>query len=566
MYQALYRKYRPKSFDEVVGQDIIKKIITNEINNGKISHAYLFCGSRGTGKTSVAKLIAKLINCKNQKNGVACDKCESCIQFNNKNYVDIIEIDAASNNGVDEIRELRNKANLLPASSKYKIYIIDEVHMLSIGAFNALLKTLEEPPKYVVFILATTEVNKIPITIISRCQRFDFNRISEEKIFERLKYISTVENIKITDEALKEISSLTDGGLRDAIGLLDKIIAYTNDEITPEIVHFVNYSLTQGEVKKLLDFIYNGNIENYINYINEINNRGIDLFKVVDELMIYLRNILLNKISNNYDKNFILNYINELNELSNKMKSTNYPKILLETFIINANKNNNVNSTIKISEKINNDPVIDDTNSKNIDTIQKIENNNLEVSEKSNIDKKENPKEETVNAPQNVEKKSVQIDNIDQLIETRINNSFATCNKKSLNDLKEIWYNIKEYAISTVYGMAPGILLDGELVVASESNIIVVYPYISMSERANNEIPQIEKLLFKVFNKNYKFISLDQNTWNKEKKEYIKNLKNKIQYNELEEIVNYDTIFNVSDETAVDQAVDIFGEDLVEVV
>ena len=225
MYKALYRKYRPKSFDEIYGQDVIKKTIINEIKNNKISHAYLFCGPRGTGKTSVAKLVAKLINCENSKNGVACNECESCKQINNNSNLDIIEIDAASNNGVDEIRELKDKVKFLPTISKYKVYIIDEVHMLSTGAFNALLKTLEEPPKHVVFILATTEVNKIPITIISRCQRFDFKKISSENIYNRLKYIVNEENINITDDAIKEISILSDGGLRDAIGLLDKLVS-----------------------------------------------------------------------------------------------------------------------------------------------------------------------------------------------------------------------------------------------------------------------------------------------------------------------------------------------------
>ena len=255
MYQALYRKYRPDNFNDVVGQDVIKKTIINEINNNKLSHAYLFCGPRGTGKTSIAKLIAKLINCENQKDGIPCGKCSSCENY--KNNVDIVEIDAASNNGVEEIRELRSKVNLLPANSKYKVYIIDEVHMLSIGAFNALLKTLEEPPAHVIFILATTEINKIPTTIVSRCQRFDFSKISSSQIYSRLKKIAREEKIDITDKALEEISKLTDGGLRDAIGLLDKVISYTNEEITEEIVHEVNYSVTESVIGNILIYIDN---------------------------------------------------------------------------------------------------------------------------------------------------------------------------------------------------------------------------------------------------------------------------------------------------------------------
>ena len=554
MYQALYRKYRPKSFDEIVGQDIIKKIIINEINNRKISHAYLFCGPRGTGKTSIAKLIAKLINCDNQNNGVPCDKCESCIQFNNKNYIDIIEIDAASNNGVDEIRELRNKANLLPASSKYKIYIIDEVHMLSIGAFNALLKTLEEPPKHVIFILATTEVNKIPITIISRCQRFDFNRISENKIFERIKYIAQKENINITDDAIKEISTLTDGGLRDAIGLLDKVIAFTNNKITPEIIHFVNYSLTKDEIKKLFNLLYNNEIDKYINYINEINDRGIDLFKIIDELMIYLRDILLNKIENNYDRTKILKYINDLNELSTKMKQTNYPKILLETFIIVTNQDNEsyVHDKIEHTIEKQEDEIVNIPHIKNEEKIK--------INTESIIEKNDNIKD-----PEKLTE-TKKINNIDELINIRINNTFATCNKISLNTLKQNWPKIREYAVSTIYGMAPGILLDGEIVAASDKNIIVTYPYTSMSERANKDIPTIEKLLSKVFEKEYNFVALDQYTWEKTKKEYIKNIKNKIEYNFINEDIEYEKIFNVENNFIVEQAIDIFGESLVQVI
>ena len=226
MYQALYRKYRPKTFDDVVGQDVIVKTLKNSIKNDMVSHAYLFCGPRGTGKTSIAKIFAKILNCTNLKDLEPCNECVSCIQVNTNQNIDIIEIDAASNNGVDEIREIRNKITLVPANSKYKIYIIDEVHMLSGAAFNALLKTLEEPPSHVIFIFATTEPQKIPTTILSRCQRFDYKKISDSKIVERLKFIAKSEKINISDEALFEIARLSDGGMRDSISLLDQALAY----------------------------------------------------------------------------------------------------------------------------------------------------------------------------------------------------------------------------------------------------------------------------------------------------------------------------------------------------
>ena len=221
-YLALYRKYRPTNFDDLVGQNEISSIIKNAILSDRISHAYLFSGPRGTGKTSTAKIIAKMINCSNlSEEGIPCDKCPSCLNFNSN--TDIVEIDAASNNGVDEIRELRDKVNLVPTYGKYKIYIIDEVHMLTTQAFNALLKTLEEPPKHVIFILATTEYYKIPVTVSSRCQKFQFLKFSNEDIVNRLVYIAEKENININKDALVEVARLSDGGLRDAINMLDQL-------------------------------------------------------------------------------------------------------------------------------------------------------------------------------------------------------------------------------------------------------------------------------------------------------------------------------------------------------
>ena len=237
MYQALYRKYRPLYFSDVVGQDNIVKTLKNSIITQSFGHAYMFNGSRGTGKTTVSKIFARTVNCINPKDGEACGKCENCKNAFEKECVDIIEIDAASNNGVDEIRKIIDNINLVPSKLKYKVYIIDEVHMLSIGAFNALLKTLEEPPEHVIFILATTDPQKVPSTIISRCQCFTFNRLPDEIIVDQLKKVAKKEKIKVDSDVLKEIAYFSNGGMRDSLGYLDQLRAYTDrsEEHTSEL-------------------------------------------------------------------------------------------------------------------------------------------------------------------------------------------------------------------------------------------------------------------------------------------------------------------------------------------
>ena len=295
MYQALYRKYRPKNFDEMIGQDVIVKTLKNSIEKNKISHAYLFTGPRGTGKTSAAKIFAKTINCKNLINNMPCENCDCCKQFNSQQNIDIIEIDAASNNGVDEIRELKNKVNLVPSISKYKVYIIDEVHMLSTSAFNALLKTLEEPPSHVIFILATTDPHKVLPTILSRCQRFDFKKVSENKIYERLSYILEKEKIEIEDIALKEIARLANGGLRDALSILDQVIAYSDSKITEDDVHEVNGTITQKNLKQIVLSLTNDSLLEIFSIIDNYDNNGKNFLKLTEELILFYKNILLIK-------------------------------------------------------------------------------------------------------------------------------------------------------------------------------------------------------------------------------------------------------------------------------
>ena len=279
-YLALYRKYRPVDFNDVYGQEEVVTVLKNAIVTGKISHAYLFCGPRGTGKTTIAKIVARLVNCDNLIDGNPCGKCYNCLNYLNSN--DIVEIDAASNNGVDEIRELRDKVNLVPSNAKYKVYIIDEVHMLTTQAFNALLKTLEEPPSHVIFILATTEPHKIPLTISSRCQKFRFSKISDEKIVDRLKNICDCENISTDDDTLYEIARLSDGGMRDAINILDQLVAYSNGNITIDDVYKVNGSVSYNDLYNLLNNIILNNKIEIINFVDYLNNSGKDIAKFIE--------------------------------------------------------------------------------------------------------------------------------------------------------------------------------------------------------------------------------------------------------------------------------------------
>lgn len=293
-YMALYRKFRPTTFDEVKGQDHIVTTLKNQIRTGRIGHAYLFCGTRGTGKTTVAKILAKAVNCENPQDGEPCNECETCREIIEGSSMNVMEIDAASNNGVDNIRDIKEQVQYSPASGKYKVYIIDEVHMLSIGAFNALLKTLEEPPEYVIFILATTEVHKIPITILSRCQRYDFHRITTDTIKRQLADLMEQEQVEVEDKALEYIARMADGSMRDALSLLDQCIAfYLGKKLTYDNVLEVLGTVDIQVYSRLLDYIMEENISDMMDLLDDVSSQGREWSQFITDFLWYLRNLLL---------------------------------------------------------------------------------------------------------------------------------------------------------------------------------------------------------------------------------------------------------------------------------
>ncbi len=294
MHLALYRKYRPKTFEDVVGQEHITTTLKNEIIQGHPAHAYLFTGSRGTGKTTCAKIMAKALNCPNQREGDPCGVCEICQGVDDGSLLDVVEIDAASNNGVDNIRSLREEANFTPAVAKYRVYIIDEAHMLSVGAFNALLKIMEEPPEHVIFILATTEVHKVPATVLSRCQRFDFKRISSQEITQRLLRVASLEGFSLEEEGAMLIAQLSDGGMRDALSLLDLCSSYS-DVVTTQTVTQAAGVVGQEHLFTISQLILDGNVQGIIQVIDELSQRSLDPERLCEQLITHYRNLMISR-------------------------------------------------------------------------------------------------------------------------------------------------------------------------------------------------------------------------------------------------------------------------------
>ena len=398
-YTALYRKYRPMNFEEVVGQEHITRTLKNQIMASRVGHAYLFNGGRGTGKTSSAKILARAVNCLNPQEGEPCNECEICKSALAGTLTDIVEMDAASNNSVEDIRSIREEVNFLPTKAKYRVYIIDEVHMLSTGAFNALLKTLEEPPEHVKFILATTEPQKLPPTILSRCQRFDFKKIGKEYIKQRLEYICKENQIEITNEALELIAILAEGALRDALSILERCMQENTQKIDEDIVKDLVGIPKLTYIYEITKSIIEKNVENAIRNTNKVLEEGKDVNALLLEIIKFIKDVLILKISSKIDiysqeeqeymksiseeisKKQLMHLIYELSELQNDLKWSTQKTILLEAGIIKLCSENNIDSNVeerinKIEKYIKNNQVI----------VNKISNN---LNNTINIQKKE---------------------------------------------------------------------------------------------------------------------------------------------------------------------------------
>lgn len=594
-YQALYRKWRPRTFDGVVGQTAITDTLKNAIKRGKISHAFLFAGPRGTGKTSCAKIFAKALNCTNLQDGEPCNECENCLAADQGTMNDIIEIDAASNNGVDEIRDIRDKVKYVPTQGKYKVYIIDEVHMLSMGAFNALLKTLEEPPEHVVFILATTELQKVPATIISRTQRYNFKRIDQHDLIARMTYILGQEKIDFEEKALEVIAQVADGGMRDSLSILDQILSYDQDKVKYEDALRITGYAAQEKIEQVLLNLLNGETSAALEIVHALLQDGASTKNILDELIsLTVKGMLA--IKSNKEKTFLTeNYASELakipeekfyslvqaaNNALNDLRYTNQQQIPLDVFVVQVTQAPvKADNTPRQAEAISSDVV--QTLKNQIDTLSKqvAELKNRPAASRSTAsdfsgtiktetkaqfkrlaDKENKPEQKPKRRKASSNNQAAQENNRRQVYHVLEN---AT--KEDLNTVKDIWPDL----LSTLKVSQRAVMEVLDPVAASHEQIVLKCKYELWFERANQDgdlISQLEAEVAKLTKHNYSIVLVADSSWLKVRHDFVASHKEELlakkfqRLEKSEQEANGNQIDPQAKKEVIDKAKELFGD------
>ncbi|CAD2073688.1 DNA polymerase III subunit gamma/tau [Phocicoccus schoeneichii] len=509
-YQALYRAFRPQSFGEVVGQKHITQTLRNAIKRDKESHAYLFSGPRGTGKTSIAKIFAKALNCPNGVDGEPCNECHLCQTITDGSANDVIEIDAASNNGVDEIRNIRDRVKYAPSEAKFKVYIIDEVHMLTTGAFNALLKTLEEPPVHAVFILATTEPHKIPATIISRTQRFDFKAIELQEIVDHLKYVAENQNIEYDTEAVEYIARAAEGGMRDALSIFDQVIAYSGDKITLDDAVMITGGIKTEDLNEWMKLVETQNTKDAFLKYHQFIDEGKDPVRLVHELLYFLRDVILMKHSNEIDENtafvtlddsVIYDLIEILNDAMVMMRYSVNVSVHLEVVIVKMvqalNKTETQTSTVS------------DDEIRRLEAQIKTLEQRLEAGGAARPERK---RTETPRRNRNV----FSVEKIKEVLDR--------ANREDLEKLKREWPNVYSKIEELNNQPLRALIKDSEPVAASETQVLIMFQSDVHSELINNDDEkkrELENLIPSIIGKKVRVVGVPESSWQQVRQEYI---------------------------------------------
>ncbi|MCM3716556.1 DNA polymerase III subunit gamma/tau [Alkalihalobacillus oceani] len=560
-YQALYRVWRPQLLKDVVGQEHITRTLQNALLQEKLSHAYLFSGPRGTGKTSAAKIIAKAINCQKAPVAEPCNECPACIGITNGSIVDVMEIDAASNNGVDEIRDIRDKVKFAPNEVRYKVYIIDEVHMLSTGAFNALLKTLEEPPSHVLFILATTEPHKIPLTIISRCQRFDFKRITSQAIVGRLAHILEHDGVSFEEDALLMIARAAEGGMRDALSLLDQAISFADESLTLADVLAVTGAVSQHALQIIVKAIHEGETVKVLEELDQLLQDGKDPLRLIEDTVYYFRDMLLYKhapqaeellerakpdemfrqLAAEVNEEWLYRAIDSLNKSQLEMKGSAHPKIFLELALMKL-----------VNQKVPRQPAQATTAAVASDEVEqlkgKIQTLERAFEQLKQTGSAEQGKEQTA-APAARRPKKVPAQA--RMSTAKVKETIKAADKRSLQQVTASWGDVME-RIKSQSVPAHAWLMDSKPVAASASTIVLAFQNEMHRDMMDTKFrPVLEQILQEALQGQTSFVTILHHHWEQVKQEFVDEQKS----GDEEE-----------NDTLIEEAIKLVGEELIEIV